>query len=83
MAQFKTKNDEEFARRVRELVAKKDKLFMAGDVNKWDMDAERASILPREELVKNKELAFSLMLPNVTSFFFLNDTEVFYRIQKT
>lgn len=71
MAQFKTKNDDEFAKRVRDLVAKKDKLFMAGDVNKWEMDAERSSIIPREDLVKNKELAFSVMLQNVNLF--MND----------
>lgn len=54
----------EFIKRKKELFARKEKLYLQGDMNKWEMSA-KARDFTREDLIKNKQLAFDLMLNKV------------------
>lgn len=49
-----------------DLEGKKDKLFMAGDVTKWEIDFNDVGLTP-EDVTKNKKVARMLMLPTQTN----------------
>lgn len=48
-----------------DLEGKKDKLFLAGDYTKWEIDFNEVGLTP-EDVTKNKKVAKMLMLPNQT-----------------
>lgn len=48
-----------------DLENKKDKLFVAGDPTKWEIDFKESHISP-EDIIKNKKAAKVLMLPQQT-----------------
>ncbi len=49
-----------------ELENKKEKLFLAGEVQKWEIDFKEVKLTP-EDVLKNKKVAKMLMLPQVAS----------------
>lgn len=49
-----------------DLEGKKDKLFMTGDVTKWEIDFNEIGLTP-EDVTKNKKVAKMLMLPGQTA----------------
>ena len=49
----------------KEVKAKKEKLFLLADPDKWELDPIKSRGIPREELIKDKELAFAVMLAKV------------------
>lgn len=64
--QRRTKLEEEYSQQKQALIAKKDKLFKQGDVNKWDLDPIKSRDIPRTELISNQSIAFDVMLYGVT-----------------
>ncbi len=59
----------DYSKRAAKLDAKKQKLFTEGRLECWELLPEGAKNIPTaEELLKNKEFAFSLMLPKVALF---------------
>ena len=44
---------------------KKEELFKTGNINKWEIDKEELKNLDKEDLLKNKKLAFSKMMHKV------------------
>lgn len=48
-----------------DLENKKDKLFLAGEVSKWEIDFKEVKLTP-EDVLKNKKVAKVLMLPQQT-----------------
>ena len=61
MNQNRLKLQCEYEKFQKDLYAKKEKLFAAGDHAKWDMDQSKLRNIPKEDL-KNKDIAFDLML---------------------
>lgn len=49
-----------------DLENKKDRLFLAGDTTKWEIDFKEAQVTP-EDILKNKKAAKMLMLPQQTA----------------
>ena len=47
-----------------DLENKKEKLFMTGEVQKWEVDFKSVKLTP-EDVLKNKKVAKMLMLPGV------------------
>ena len=47
-----------------ELDEKKDRLFQAGDLAKWEIDFKDIKLKP-EDIIKNHKIAKTLMLPGV------------------
>ena len=48
-----------------ELEGRKDKMFMTGDVTKWEIDFNEVGLTP-DDVTKNKKVAKMLMLPTQT-----------------
>jgi len=57
----------DFLKFKRALDAKKEKSFTLGDVAKWDISASQLKGINQADLLKDKELAFSLMFPKETA----------------
>jgi hypothetical protein len=51
-----------------ELDEKKDRLFQAGDLAKWEIDFNDIKLKP-EDIIKNHKIAKTLMLPGVHIMF--------------
>ncbi len=66
----------EYLQRKKDLIAKKEKLFMQGDITRWELSPQVAKEHSKETLIKNKALAFEFMLPKVIvnrrNLFYLN-----------
>ena len=45
--------------------AKKETLFALADPDKWELDPLKSRGIPQEELIKDKEIAFAVMLDKV------------------
>jgi len=52
----------------RELELKKERLFVAKDMSRWEINQDEARLIPRSQLLEDKVLAFKVMLDNVSSF---------------
>jgi len=52
-----------FVKAETKLLQKKDEYFKTGNVPKWELSPEDAKL--KHELIKDKEVAFSKMLPKV------------------
>jgi len=50
----------------RELNDKKERLYNTNDVSQWELDEEKARLIPRSTLIDNKTLAFEVMLGKET-----------------
>lgn len=48
-----------------DLENKKEKLFLTGDVQKWEIDFKEVKLTP-DDVLKNKKIAKMLMLPQVS-----------------
>jgi len=68
MNENKARFEAECASAVKELNAKKERLYNKADITQWQMDEERARQIPRSQLIDNKILAFELMLDQVSHF---------------
>jgi ribosome-associated translation inhibitor RaiA len=55
-----------------ELENRKEKLFLAGEVQKWEIDFKEVKLTP-DDVLKNKKVAKMLMLPQVDCFRAAND----------
>lgn len=55
----------EYLQKKKDLIAKKEKLFQAGDISKWEMAPNSSKDYTKDVLLKSKALAFDLMLPKV------------------
>lgn len=64
---LKTRSDweTEYNKKNKDLLAKKEKYFQAGDPSKWEIPYEKFKMYTRDEFVKNKTLAFEAMFPKV------------------
>lgn len=62
MNQNREKLEQETVAKTKELLAKKERLFASKELGRWDLDLERSRSVPREDLLKDKNLAFSMML---------------------
>ncbi len=49
----------------KELNLKKERLYNANDVSQWELDEDKARLIPRSTLIDNKTLAFEVMLGKV------------------
>eukprot|EP01022_Parablepharisma_sp_SALTPOND_P033355 TRINITY_DN88560_c0_g1_i1.p1 TRINITY_DN88560_c0_g1~~TRINITY_DN88560_c0_g1_i1.p1 ORF type:complete len:1431 (-),score=165.41 TRINITY_DN88560_c0_g1_i1:96-4388(-) len=56
----------EYMKKVSKVEAKKQKLYSEGKVERWELNKEDADKYSTEELVKDKEFAFEVMLPAET-----------------
>ena len=63
-ARIKTGN--EYLQKKKELMAKKEKLFQLGDISKWEMAPHSSKDYTKDVLLKNKAIAFELMLAKVS-----------------
>jgi hypothetical protein len=55
----------DYVKKKKEVNAKKEAMFQKGDISKWEISASKLKEYSKEELLKNKSLAFDLMLPKV------------------
>jgi len=69
MNQKKAQFEAESQRATKELLAKKERLYNKSDVTTWEMDEDKARYIPRSQLLDNKEIAFEVMLHNVSVLF--------------
>lgn len=65
MVQGRAKAGLEYIQRKKDLIAKKEKLFLQGDISRWELAPQAIKEYSRDTLVKNKALAFEVMLPRV------------------
>lgn len=64
--QGRSKTGLEYIQRKKELIAKKEKLFTQGDLNRWELSASTLKEYSKDVLLKNKALAMEVMLPRVS-----------------
>jgi hypothetical protein len=63
---LRNQSGQEYFRYWVDLEGKKDKLFLAGEVSKWEIDFKEVGLTP-EDVTKNKKVARMLMLPQQTN----------------
>jgi len=50
----------------RELELKKERLFVAKDMTKWEINEDEARLIPRSQLLEDRVAAYRVMLDNVS-----------------
>lgn len=65
VVQERGKKGLEYITKRRELQAKKERLFAQGDINRWELSPATLKEYSREQLLKDKNLAMSLMCSKV------------------
>ena len=73
--QSRHKQQCEYEKTERDLKAKKENLFLLGDPDKWELDLLKSRGIPQEELIKDKEIAFAVMLDKVHFYIKLSKSD--------
>jgi len=68
MNKDRIKFESECRNAARELELKKERLFVAKDMSRWEINQDEARLIPRSQLLEDKVLAFKVMLDNVIPF---------------
>ena len=55
----------EYIQKKKDLLAKKEKFFAQGDILRWELTPAVQKEYSRDQLIKSKPLAFSVMFPRV------------------
>jgi hypothetical protein len=55
-----------FVSKKKELIARKEKLFTGGDLSKWEILPQKLKEYSKDELLKNRVIAYDCMLPKET-----------------
>lgn len=50
----------------KELITRKDKLFQTRDISKWEVPSQKLKEISKDSLLKDKKLAYDVMLPKVS-----------------
>jgi len=64
--EVRTKTGLDYLQRKKELFAKKERLFQQKDVTRWELSS-KAKDIPKDDLLKDKQLAFDMMLSKETA----------------